>query len=542
MNDANLRDLGLILTAAFAMALVGRRLRLPPIVTYMLAGLVLGPATGIVHATASLELVSEMGIALLLFLVGLELSLQRVKDIGRMAVSAGGAQLLATTAAAWVVAVALGARGVGAALIAIGVSISSTVVVVKALEQSGEMDTLHGRVAVGILLAQDIAVAVVLTLLAGLGSSGQLGLASVGAGVGRAFVGMAALVALAVVAVRWVLPRLLEWLGASLEALFIWSLTGCFAFILAAERLGLSVEIGAFVAGVALAQLAYAHEMVRRVHPLANFFLAVFFVTLGIHLELAEAMRAWPMVLALTLFVLVAKPAILLVILRRLRLPPRAAFLASLSLGQASEFCFILAALALRAHLIDESFPSIFGAVGLISIGVSAALIQKGDALYAWARRLGLFRGVAEDEDDGRTGAVAPRDHIVVIGMNSLGRRIVRDFAAAGERVIAIDTDAAKLEGLPAELLQGSADHAAVLDAANIGAARLVVSALQIEDANNLIAWRARESGVACSIHAFDPAMIDDLRAHGATHVMVSKYDGIRRVAAELRGAGVIGR
>lgn len=179
--------------------------------------------------------------------------------------------------------------------------------------------------------------------------------------------------------------------------------------------------------------------------------------------------------------------------------------------------------------------------VGLITMGTSAALIQAGDAVYDRLRGtpiLWLFGA-----DPGAEPAIAPSmaGHIIVVGMNSLGLRIVRELTRRGESVLAVDVDAGKLLGLPCPTLQGSTEHPSVLAEAGLSRARLLVSALQIEDANKLLAYRSRQAGVPSSIHAFDPSLADELREDGATHVMVSKYDGIRQVATALRDAGVIG-
>jgi hypothetical protein len=320
----------------------------------------------------------------------------------------------------------------------------------------------------------------------------------------------------------------------------VWSLTWCFGFILAAHTLGLSVEIGAFVAGVGLAQLPYNHELIRRVNPLVNFFLAVFFVTLGVRMEVGQGLEHWPSVVAFSAFVLVLKPAILMALIPRFGHGDRTSFMTSLTLGQISEFSLILAALALGSGLIDESLLSVIGLIGLITIGTSAVLIGSGDRILEWLRRHGALAVFRAPPQADPPATAKLRGHIIIVGMNSLGRRLARAFSDRGEWVLAIDVDERKLRDLPCASLQGSTEHPAVLEEANLADAKLLVSALQIEDANNLLAWRSREAGVPCSIHAFDPALADELRANGATHLMVSKYDGIRQVAAALRDAGVI--
>jgi len=536
-----LRDLGYILFAAAAVAVVARRLRVPLIVGYMVAGLLLGPTLGLVHATESLELISEVGIALLLFLVGLELSLERIRDVGRVAALAGTGQILLTSLLGYGLARLLGFGVVEAVLLGLALTFSSTVVVVKLLEGRGELHALHGRIAVGVLLVQDVAVAVVLTLLVSVEDPAALDVASIGAGLLRATAGMVALGAVVFVAIRFVLPRLFGWLSGSIEALFVWSLTWCFGFILAAQALGLSVEIGAFVAGVSLAQLSYNQELIRRVHPLVNFFLAIFFVTLGIHMETGSALSRWPAVLVLSAFALLVKPAVLMALIPRFGYPERPSFLAALSLGQISEFSLIIATLGLGIGMVGESFLSIVGMVGLITMGVSAALIQGGDRVYDALHGRGALRAFGAGPHGERAAGLELHDHVIVVGMNTLGRLLARGLVERGEHVIAIDTDPVKLRDLPCTTLQGNTEHPGVLEAAGLTRARLIVSALQIEDANNLIAYRAARAGVPASIHAFDPALASELRENGATHLMISKYDGIRQVATALRDAGVIG-
>ena len=535
-----LRDLGTILIAASAVVLVARAVRVPAILAYMATGLVLGPATHLLHPDANLELISEVGIALLLFLVGLELSLQKIRDVGRVALVAGVGQIGLTLGLGWALALALGFTGATAVLVALAMTFSSTVVVVKLLESRSALDATYGRIAVGILLVQDVAVVIALTLLAGLEDPTALGLASVGRGLMNAAVGMTALLVVAYVATRWLLPDLFRWLAGSLEALFVWSLTWCFVFILGAKALGLSLEIGAFIAGVSLAQLPYSHELVRRVHPLVNFFLAVFFVTLGAHMELGAALAAWPAVLALSAFVLIGKPAVLMTLIPRLGYGERTGFMAALTLGQISEFSFIVASLALGVGLVDASFISLVGAVGLVTIGVSTVLVQNGDGVYAGVRRTGVLRLFAAPHAEEPEPGPALRDHVIVVGMNTLGRRLVHTLTERGETVLAVDVDAAKLEGLPCPTLQGNTNHPGVLDHAHLADARLLVSALQIQDANNLLAYRAREAGVPSAIHAFDARLAHELEEHGATYLMVSKYDGIRQMSEALRTAGVI--
>ncbi|MGH7540157.1 MAG: cation:proton antiporter [Gemmatimonadota bacterium] len=535
-----LRDLGFVIAGAAVLLFLTRPLRVPPIVAYMLGGLLLGPLTGALTVSESLELISELGIALLLFVVGLELSLEKIRDVGRPALIGGTLAVALKFAVGAGIASVLGFPATEAAFLGLATAFSSTVVVVKLLDRAGQLDAVYGRISIGMLLVEDVLVAAALTLVSGLGAGGSGGgLGAVARGLLTAFLGIAALAAVAGVAVRSVLPRLFAWLRESTEALFIASLAWAFAFILAAEALHVSIELGAFIAGVALAQLPHNEALRRRIHPLVDFFLAVFFVALGAGIDLPAVSTLWWPALVLSVYVLVGRPILVAFVLGRLGRSPRTAVLAGLTLSQVSEFALILVALAVTTGLVRPEILSLVGLLALTTIGASAALVPHGHAVHDALHRRGLlgFLGTAPAEE----APPAPRaGHVIVAGMNTLGRRLVEAFAARGERVLAIDTDPRKLSGLPAETLLGSVDGPAVLEEAEIERARLVVSALQIEGVNALLAYRCAELGVPVSIHAFDPSLADELLEIGADHLMISKHDGIRQIEDELRRIGVI--
>ena len=532
-----LRELGFIVCAAAGMALAMRRLRVPGIVAYMLAGLLIGPVLELVTVSESVDRIAEAGIALLLFLVGLELSLEVVRGLGSIVLVTAGVQVPVTFLASAGLALLLGFDGMESVIIGAALTFSSTVVAVKLLEQRRELHLTHGRLAVGVLLVQDVVVIITLTLLAALGGGGATGVTAAMGEIVRAFGAMILLSAVALLGARWLLARHFERVAASPEATLVSGLAWCFLFILAAEQLHLSIELGAFISGVGIAQLRAAAELRRRVQPLVDFFVAIFFVTLGIRIDVGTLAASAGPALALSALVLLLKPLTVLLPLGRGRVGARAAFLTGLTLGQVSEFSFILAAVAMTHGLIDAQALGVIAMTGLITIALSSFAIGNADALWAYARRSRLLQGWEGEEaapDEGR------EDHIIVVGMNSLGRRIAIALSERGERVLAIDTDARKLAGLPCELMLGSAESLRVLEEADLAAAKLVVSTLQIEDANNLVTYWATRYGVPASIHAYDPSLSDDLRELGAAHLMVSKHEGIRQVAGALRSLGVI--
>lgn len=534
-----LTELGILVVAATAGLLLARPLRIPPILAYLMAGLVLGPLTGIVSPSEPVELLAEVGVALLLFLVGLELSVEKIRALGTTAAVAGTVQVALTFALGYGVAAALGFPGGAAAVLGLAVAFSSTVVVVKLLDRAGEMDSTHGRLAIGILLVQDVLVAVALTLFGALGTGGGGGVPW--GALGLAFGGVVILTVVGAGVGAWLLPRFLDWLEESGEGLFLFALAWAFAFILGAELFHLSVELGAFLAGVLLAQRRQSEELWRRTRPLVDFFLAVFFVSLGAHMELAGLEGSGPALVALGLLVLVAKPLLIMLLTGILGQPPRLGLLTGITLGQVSEFAFILVGLAVASGTVEPELAGFVGVLGMGTIGISALLVPRAPALAARLEGWGLLR-YCPGPKDLPPPPTSPHweGHVVVVGMNTLGRQLVQGFRERGERVLAVDTDPIKLAGLQTEGLVGDVTLPDVAEEAGVAGARLVVSALQIEEVNELLAWQCRRAGVPCSIHAFDPSLMDELLEIGVDHLLVPKQQGVGLMEARLRALGVL--
>ncbi|TVR66648.1 MAG: portal protein [Gemmatimonadales bacterium] len=537
---AIIEDLGLILLGAVAVVFIAQRFRVPSIVAYIVAGLLLGPVLGLVSVSDAVEIISELGIALLLFLVGLELSLAKIRDVGRVAVVAGIGQVIFTAAGGLALCFALGFGLMDGIFIATALTFSSTVVVVKLLDLKGELDSVYGRIAVGIFLVQDLVVVVALTFLAGLGRGDDLSAGEIATNLGIAFAGMGLLLVIAAVAAKWILPKLMGRIASSQETLLVVSLAWCFAFVLGAEKMELSLEIGAFLAGLALAQLPYNDDLRRRVHPLMNFFIAVFFVSLGIQMEFSAVGEVWFPAIILALFVLIGNPFIFMILISRMGYGERTSFLTSVTVAQISEFSFIFAAMGLSAGLIGQEILSLVAVVGLTTIAVSAFMILYNHELYARLKSPGILRFFrAPEEGDEPEDESTLRNHIIVVGMNAMGRRIAEALHGEGHTVLAVDTDPRKLEGLPVRTLLGNVEYSAVLDEARMEEASLLVSTLHIEEVNRLLAYKTEEAGVPCAINVFDPYSAADLRLLHVEHLINSQKAGVDRIVSELGARGV---
>lgn len=523
-----LLDLGFIVITAAVFAFLGKLIRMPSIVGYVLAGMLLGPVLQLVEIDASLATISELGIALLLFLVGLELSLEKVKDLGRVALILGGLQVLLTALGGFMLAQLLGFCAIEALFLAATTAFSSTVVVIKLLDQKGAMNRLYARISVALFLAQDIIVIAGLTILSGFGSGESIAMSLLARNLLQAFAGMVFLLVVVLVAAKYLLPKPFAWAARSPDTVFIWALCWCFLIVLLAHQFHLSVEIGAFLAGIAIAQLPIHEDLHRRLHPLMTFFIAVFLVTLGIKMELRDFASIWPAALAISCFVLLLKPVIVFSILARMRFSQYTAFQAAVATGQVSEFAFILLALGAATGLIEGHIVSLGGLVGMTTIAISSYLIIHSEALYRLANQCGLLRLFRAKQQADPEALNHREGHIIVIGMNALGREIVKHLTLRGEHVLAIDTDPRKLDGLgPADTVIGNVEYQSVVEEIGLRDAQLVVSALQIEDVNHLLAYRCRSAGVPCAIHAFDLSVVEDLIDLDTAYLLMPAIDGM---------------
>lgn len=540
-DESFIQSFGLIIAAAALFVLIARALKAPAIIAYLVSGLLIGPVTGLVSISEPIDLIAKAGIALLLFLVGIELSFEKLVDLGKTALLAGLGQVFGTGILAWFLGAQLGFTALESLFIATSLTLSSTVVVVKLLNDSQELDQPYGRIAIGILLFQDVVVILFLTLLSGLGQDMSFEIGTVAKALGIALGKMALLFAGVLFTLRYLLARPFAWAARSQDMLFIWSLGWCFIVVSAAHYFHLSEESGAFLAGISLAQMPFSHDVQHRTHPLMNFFVAVFFVTLGIQMNPAGVADEVAGVVLFVCFVLVAKPIIIFALLIWLKSGIRTAFLSAVALSQVSEFSYILLALGVAKGIIQPALLSSVGFVGLVTIAVSAVAITNNHRLFLWVRRLSFFRdGTGAGTEGSQRFKPKRHGHIIVVGMNTLGREIARRLSARGEPVLAIDTDPRKLAGLPCETIHGNVDYLSVLQEVDLSQAKLLVSALHIESINELLAYRCDRLDIPCSINVTDLSVTEDLLELNVDYLMMPKIDGIKAQTRELKRMGIL--
>lgn len=427
----------LVLAIVTVVAFVAHRARQPLIVAFIAVGVMVGPSGfEIITESEPLELFADLGIAVLLFLVGLKLDLHLVRSMGKVALATGFGQIGFTALFGFLLSSLLGLSAQESLYVAIALTFSSTIIIVKILSDKRELEKLHGRIALGFLIVQDIVVVIVMVVLSTLGTDSD---SSIGWQVGRILLtGVGLLVGTWILTV-YVIPRVLAMVASSQELLIITSVAWAVSVAAFSDWLGFSVEVGAFLAGFALASTNYRESIASSLSGLRDFLLLFFFIDLGIGLDFSAIGEQVVPAIVLSLFVLIGKPLIILVIMGAMRYPKRVSFLAGVAAGQISEFSLILIALGLELGHVDNGIVGLVTLVGLVTIGFSTYSINYSNQLFdRLTKPLGFFeRETLRDDLDVDDEQV----DFIVFGYGRFGRHLVEQLARSGHRVLVVDWD-----------------------------------------------------------------------------------------------------
>jgi Kef-type K+ transport system membrane component KefB len=479
----------LVITAMAGMAAI--RLRQPVMIAYIIVGIAVGPAgAALVQSHDEIDLLAQVGIAVLLFLVGLKLDLTHVRHIGAVALATGLGQLAFTILFGFGLILLLGKAWVEALYVAVALTFSSTIIIVKLLSDKRELDSLHGRIAIGFLIVQDIAVVLAMMAMSALGSGTDAGVWRVASElIGR----VAAAGVLLYVTMRWVLPRLVRSMARSLELLLVFAIAWGTGLAALGEWAGFSKEAGAFLAGFSLASTGYREAISARLTGIRDFLLLFFFIDLGARLDLSTlGTETWPAVV-LSVFVLIGNPLIVMAIMGYMGYRKRTGFLAGLTVAQISEFSIVFVAMGISLGHIGVEALGLTTLVGLITITLSTYMILSSQALY---ERLAPLLRPFERRRPYRELAVeqraAPRGQpdVLVFGLGRYGKRLTRRLQEHGLAVLGVDFDPELVQALgDTDLLVRFGDGAdpTFLDSLPLAGAGWVVSTLPDIDSNRAL-------------------------------------------------------
>jgi monovalent cation:H+ antiporter-2, CPA2 family len=481
MDLSALRDLVIILALSIGIVLFSHRLRLPAIVGLLLTGVIVGPyGLRLVHDIEVVESLAEVGIILLLFTIGIEFSLHTLLSLKRIVGIAGTLQVGLSVAATYGAARLLGRSGAEAMLWGFLVALSSTAIVLKLLGERGETDSPHGRIAVGVLILQDLSVVPMMFLLPLLSGTA----AGPGASLGWVIIKAVVMLAVVLVSARMVIPPLLhQVVRTRSHELFVLSIVViCFGTAWLTSLAGLSLALGAFVAGMLISESDYGQQALADVLPLRDLFSSLFFVSVGMLLNIGFALHHAATIMLIVVGVLLGKSITGAVATLAMGYPLRTAVLTSLALAQIGEFSFVLARAGMGAGLIGEEMYQVFVAAAVITMLAAPFLLRAAPVMADGAARLPLARWLqGRVQPEGEVASIPLKDHVIIAGFGLNGRNVARALTAANIPYLVLEMNpetvrAERQKGIP--IAYGDASQEAVLRHALIETARVVVIAI----------------------------------------------------------------
>ena len=466
----------LVVTAATAGA-VAKFFKQPLLIGYLFAGFLLA-LFGILTDAEVFSGLGQIGVTLLLFLVGIEMNIKELPSIGKVALIAGIGQIVFTSVIGFGLATALGMEPTAAVYTAVALTFSSTIIIVKLLSERKELGSLYGRISIGFLLVQDFVAIVILMFLAGVGDQPP-GLLDIAVIVGKG----AALIGLIWILSRKILPKLFDgFLAKNQELLFISSIAWALGVsALVAGPIGFTIEIGGFLAGIALSGLPEHMQIASKTRPLRDFFLTIFFILLGTHLVISDVGAVLVPALIFSAFVLLGNPLILLIILGLMGYKRRTSFMAGLTVAQISEFSLILMAMgASLGHVTDQHVATII-IVAVITMTLSTYLILGADKVFAYMREFLAFFERKKTRKQPDEDKIDLKDHVLLVGAHRTGTRIVNLLTRKKLPFLVIDFNPsifAEYAEKRIPILFGDINDPEILEMSNIAKAKMVISTI----------------------------------------------------------------
>ncbi|WP_372803557.1 cation:proton antiporter [Paracoccus seriniphilus] len=546
-------EIAALLVMAAVIGFLGIILRQPLIVSFIAVGLIAGPSVlNVVRSTEEISLLSELGIAVLLFLVGIKLDVKLIRSLGAVSLLTGLGQVAFTSIFGYLIGLALGLGSTTSIYVAVALTFSSTIIVVKLLSDKREIDSLHGQIALGFLIVQDLVVVLAMIVLSaiGIGAVTESG----GHGSGSVLTVLAsgvAMVALVILFVRYVANPLTERLARAPELLVIFAIAQAAIFAAVGDLVGLGKEVGGLLAGVSLASTPYRETIAARLAPLRDFLLLFFFIALGSALDLSLLGAHVTGAIIFSLFVLIGNPLIVLMIMGSLGYRKRTGFLAGLTVAQISEFSLIFIAMGVSLGHVQEDALGLVTMVGLVTIAASTYMITYSHRLYAlFEPLLSLFERKGTPREPSDAGAHHDDSFkVIIFGLGRFGTAIGMRLKKRGVRVLGVDFNPLAIRrwrelGLETEF--GDATDPEFLAELPMARAQWIVSTVPIhptglsyEDTRMTLLQLARNSTGFCgriAVASHHPRDTEELFASGADLVLEPFQDAADRAVDMLCG------
>lgn len=533
-------ELTFVIIVTAAVSLFMRAIGQPLILGYILAGLLVGPTVfDLIHSEELFHVFSELGIALLLFIIGLGMNVTELRKLGRVVIVVGATLFFSISLLGYGTASVLGFDRTESFLIGLALFFSSTIIIVKILSDKKEQNRLHGQIAIGVILLDDIIATFALLFIAASQTGGGF---NPGEALTLSAKGLFLLAFLVICNTR-LLPRVSRYMAQTQELLFLFAISWGFGIAALFELSGFSIEVGALFAGVTLASSPYVQEIASRLKPLRDFFVVLFFITLGQSLTLDNLASSILPALLFSAIVIIGKPFIITGTMGLLGYTKRVSFKTGINLSQISEFSIVMIFLAISNGLVSPDVGAIITLVAIITIATSTYLMHYDDQLFTTyfdKIKLHLFEKEATYREHKRKNGYP----IHLFGYHHGGHEFIRIFKTMNHRFLVVDYDPEiidLLEHQKIDYLYGDVTDSELLEEADIDKSKLVVSTISDHSTNVFLVNAILKENPDCVIicHADNNHQATALYELGASYVMIPHYIGSEKIGAFIKRSGL---
>lgn len=526
---------GLVLLITLGVSFVMKIMKQPLVIGYILSGIVVGPfvLNFLNGENSTLMVFSEMGIAFLLFIVGLQLSPKVIKEVGKISLVTGVGQIIFTSLIGFLIALVFGFNPISSLYIAVALTFSSTIIIMKLLADKDALDKLYGKISIGFLLVQDLVAIFMLVLITSFSSGGEGSLNFIS----TILNGVIILMILIPIS-YYILPKLSNFFAQSQELLFLFSIAWGFGLAVLFSVAGLSIEVGALIAGIMLSMSPYSSEITSKLKPLRDFFIITFFILLGSQMVFGDLGNLIIPALVFSIFVLVGNPIIVILLMSKFGYSNKTGFLAGLTVAQISEFSLILVSLGVKSGALTQEILSFVTLIGLVTIAGSTYMIIYSDWVYKQVSPILMMVSKKKYDKSIKTKTYK----YLLLGYNRIGFSIIKSFDKITDNYLVVDYDPKVIELLQSKninCIYGDVEDLDILESLNISKSRVIVSTIP-ELSIGILILKTALKGKSKPVVILTERQINDaleLYQNGADYVILPHFLGGEYTASLIERA-----
>tara|TARA_Y100000310_G_scaffold242976_1_gene247313 strand:- start:20185 stop:21912 length:1728 start_codon:yes stop_codon:yes gene_type:complete len=520
-------ELSIIIFVAIVVVSIVKLLKQPVIIGYILTGIIVSPYfLDVVHSEDAIATFAQIGVALLLFMVGLNMNPRVIKDVGKVSLITGIGQVVFTSLIGFLISIALGFSVIASVYISIALTFSSTIIIMKLLSDKNDVDTLYGRISVGFLIVQDLIAVVMLMAISSLSNDANF--------IGEAFesfvIGISLFAFLIFIGLA-LLPKITSYVAKSQEFLLLFSIGWALALASLFNFFNFSIEIGSLLAGVVLSISPYRYEIMSKMKPLRDFFVIMFFVLLGSQMVFENITQFIFPIILFSLFILIGNPIIVMVLMGWMGYTKRNSFLAGLTVAQISEFSLILVALGVKVGHLSIEILSMVTVIGLITMAGSTYFIMYSNKIYPLiSRYLSIFERKDKKADESGYDKTKEYD-IVLFGYNRIGYSFLESFKKIRKKFLVVDYNPDTIKALKnknIDCIYGDASDSELLQGLNLHKVKMAISTIPSLETNVLLIRHikncSKDSIIIVAAHKIDDAI--QLYETGASYALMPHFLG----------------